>query len=232
LGYDLDEERHLIINEHEAEAIRSIFEMYDNGYGTMAIIDYLNEQGYVPKRGGTFGKNSLFSILENEKYTGVFIFNRHNTKTSEGKSTSRKFKTPDQIIRIENGCPAIISKELFQRVQKRKQANKRNTGQYHSNEFYLMTGKIFCGSCGKRLQGNVRYSGKSKKKLATYRCETLRKFCKNKGCKQSYLDAYVVQILEQEIFTSQKLRRRINAVNAYVEQYNAKYEEISEKISS
>ena len=31
LGYDVDENRHLIINEYEAEAVRIIFEMYATG---------------------------------------------------------------------------------------------------------------------------------------------------------------------------------------------------------
>ena len=42
LGYNLDEDRHLIINEHEAEAVKIIFQMFADGYGYMAIINYLN----------------------------------------------------------------------------------------------------------------------------------------------------------------------------------------------
>lgn len=45
--------------------------MYADGYGYTAIADRLNSLGYEPKRGGMFGKNSLGSILDNEKYTGV-----------------------------------------------------------------------------------------------------------------------------------------------------------------
>ncbi|MDE6832940.1 MAG: recombinase family protein [Ruminococcus sp.] len=42
MGYNLDEDRHLIINEHEAEAVKIIFQMFADGYGYMAIINYLN----------------------------------------------------------------------------------------------------------------------------------------------------------------------------------------------
>ena len=187
LGYDVDENRHLTINEHEAEAVRIIFEMFAEGHGYTAIIKHLNEHGYEPKRGGIFSKNSLFSILSNEKYMGVFVFNMSTPKDSDGKRYGHTTKSPDQIIRIENGCPAIISTELFHKVQKRKKANRRGTGRYHSKEFYLLTGKIFCGVCGKRIQGNVRYSGRSKLRLATYRCATLRKFCSNKENNKDYL---------------------------------------------
>ena len=224
--------RHLTINEHEAEAVRIIFEMFAEGYGYTAIIKYLNEHDYHPKRGGIFGKNSLFSILANEKYMGVFVFNKATPKDSDGKRNGNTTKPQDQIIRIENGCPAIISKELFHKVQKRKRANKRGAGRYHSKEFYLLTGKIFCGVCGERTQGNVRYSGRSKLRLATYRCDTLRKFCNNKENNKDYLDVFVVELLRKEIFNSKKLRKRINAVNAYVEQYNAQYQSLFEEINN
>lgn len=232
LGYDLDENKYLIINEHEAEAVKIIFEMFDKGCGYTAIINYLNDNGYAPKRGGIFGKNSLCSILSNEKYTGIFVFNKSVSKDSEGKRNGHRQKSSDQIIRIEKGCPAIISKELFQRVQKRKKKNKQNAGQYHSKEFYLMTGKVFCGVCGKRIQGNVRYCGRSKLRLATYRCDTLRKFCNNKENNKDYLDVYIVELLKEKIFNSKALHKRIEAINTYIQQYNAEYDTMFEAIQT
>ena len=32
LGYDIDENKHLVVNEHEAEAVKIIFDMYISGY--------------------------------------------------------------------------------------------------------------------------------------------------------------------------------------------------------
>ena len=232
LGYDLDENRRLVINPHEAEAVRIIFDMFDKGYGYSAIITYLNEHGYRTKRGASFGKNSLCAILANEKYIGVFVFNKLAAKDSRGKRNGNAFKPLDQMIRIEGGCPAIVSKELFQRVQKRKLQNKRNTGRYHGKEFYLLTGKVFCGVCGMRIQGNLRFSGRTKSRLATYRCDTHRKFCKNKENNKDYLDVYVVELLREQIFNPRALRRRIKAVNRYIQQYNAEFDAHHEEIAS
>ena len=142
LGYDLDCDKRLITNPHEAEAVRIIFEMFDNGYGYSEIINYLNDNGYKTKKGCIFGKNSIYEILGNEKYTGTFIYNRASSKGYNNKRNSHSYKSYDDVVRVENGCPAIVSKELFERVQKRRAANKRNAGRYHSQEFYLMTGKI------------------------------------------------------------------------------------------
>ena len=100
LGYDLDENRHLIINESEAQAVRIIFQMFADGHGYSTIIDYLNAHGYKTKRGKMFGKNSLYEILSNEKYTGVFVFNKAAAR-ADGKRNNHAQKDSD--IRIEGG---------------------------------------------------------------------------------------------------------------------------------
>ena len=45
---------------------------------------WLNDHGYTTKGGGMFVKNGLFSILENEKYVGTYVYNR---------AVPRKFKS-------------------------------------------------------------------------------------------------------------------------------------------
>lgn len=207
LGYKLNDERKLVIDPHEAEAVKMIFYMFANGYGYSKIAETLNNMGYQPKRGGMFGKNSLYSILSNEKYTGVFVFGKNS----------------DDTVKIENGCPQIISKSLFQKVQRIKAANKRNAGSYHSKEFYLLTGKIFCGVCGKRMIGNVRYSGRSKTRLATYRCQTHRKECKNKELNKDYIDSHVSVLIGEKLLNPVYLKKAVNNVNRYVKQYNKDY---------
>ncbi len=222
LGYDIDENRHLTINEHEAEAVRTIFRMYNSGSGYSAIISYLNAHDYHPKRGSVFRKNSLLSILKNEKYAGVYVYNS-------------KAANKDTAVRVENGCPAIISKAAFQAAQTRRRKNRFTTGQYHSKEFYLLTGKIFCGLCDKRIQGNLRYSGERKNRMATYRCSTLRKLCGNKENNKDYLDAYVVELLRTEIFNRASMRKRIKKLNAFIQNYNnnfdAHHEELAKALS-
>lgn len=76
LGYELDRTTmKLVICEREAEAVKLIFKLYLQGYGYSEIISELNKQGYKTKRNKSFGKGSLYEILRNEKYTGVYIYN-------------------------------------------------------------------------------------------------------------------------------------------------------------
>ena len=232
LGYELDNDKKLIINPYEAEAVRIIFQMFDNGYGYSEIINYLNDNDYKTKKGCIFGKNSLYEILGNEKYTGVFVYNKASGKNQNHTKNNHSYKAYDEIIRIENGCPQIISKELFERVQKRRENNKRNAGRYYSKEFYLMTGEIFCGICGKKMQGNLSFSGRNKNRLATYRCNTHRSECKNKEINKDYLDVYIVELLREKMFNSKALHKIINKLNTYIKNYNNDYDKHYETVKS
>ena len=223
LGYRLNEERKLETEPHEAEAVKIIFQMYADGYGYSAIIASLNEKGYRTKKGCMFGKNSLYEILSNEKYTGVYVFNKAASKNEDGRRNSHINKTNDKVIRIEGGCPQIIPKKLFEKVQRRMASNKRNAGRYHSKEFYLLTGKVVCGVCGKRMVGNVRYSGRNKTRLATYRCPTHRIECKNKELNKDYLDAHISVLIGEKLLSPTSLKKAVTKVNRFIKQYNKEY---------
>ena len=160
LGYDVDPEtKHLVINENERKAVELIFSMFAEGYGYSAIIKELYDRGMQTKTGRNFGKNSLYNILTNQKYRGVYIFNKSSAKGPDGKRNSHKLKDPSEIIRVEGGCPAIIDDETFEAVNKRIEENKHGY-QRQAKEFYLLAGKVICKECGKYMSGNYRIWGK------------------------------------------------------------------------
>ena len=145
LGYDLDADGHLIINQHEAEAVRMIFEMYANGYGLKQIADTLNDLGYRSKIGRPFSSGSFNEIFRNEKYIGIFVYNKALPADINHHRNTYRHKSDDQIIRIPNGCPAIITKELFERVQIMRRQNHGSAGRFHAKSFFLCSGIVFCG---------------------------------------------------------------------------------------
>lgn len=87
--------------------------MYVNEDSYNVIIDWLNENGYRSKRDDVFGKNSIAAILSNEKYTGIYIFNR-----TKRKQNSHKNKPEEEIVRIHSGIPRIIEDELWREAKK------------------------------------------------------------------------------------------------------------------
>ena len=80
LRYDIAEDKTYVINERESVIIRKIFNMYSNGY--VDIIRDLIKSVYRPKKGISFSKNSISNLLQNEKYKGTYVFNKHTSKSS------------------------------------------------------------------------------------------------------------------------------------------------------
>lgn len=71
--------------------------------------------------------------------------------------------------------------------------------------------------------GNVRYSGRSKTRLATYRCPTHRKECKNKELNKDYIDSHISVLIGEKLLNPANLKKAVNNVNKYVRQYNKDY---------
>lgn len=87
----------------------------------------------------------------NEKYTGVFIFNKLVSKDIDDKRNGNAYKEVEEIIRIEGAVPAIISKEEFESAQNIILSRKRVRAANNVVETYLLSGKIFCGECGELM---------------------------------------------------------------------------------
>lgn len=174
LGYELDGAKKLVINEHEAEAVRKIFSMFLDGYSYKIIAKTLNDAGYTTKVGAKFTKNSFCSILRQEKYTGTYLWNRASSKfrNAEGATqrNSHRSKPEEEIVKIPGGCPAIISLETFQKVQERLHSRTHDKPASTARRLYVLggLGVLKCGVCGRYMVGVPRTCrGKS---YTTYAC--------------------------------------------------------------
>lgn len=232
LGYRVNSERKLEVVHEEAKIVKLIFELYTQGYGYSYILDRLNELNYHTKTGRTFSKSSLYEILSNPKYMGTFVYNRLASKDIDGKRNGHKNKPADKIICIEGGCDKIVSKAMFDKAQRIKAANKRNAGRYSSKEMYLLSGKVFCDCCGRKMTGNRSKCGRNKSLLVSYRCPSLKKICKNKEINATYLNSHVSVLIGQKLLNPKSLKKAVAKVNKYIEKYNTDYDSNYDTVSA
>ncbi len=203
LGYNVDPKtKKFVINEREADAVRLIYKLWNEGNGYGKIADALNEQGYKTKAGKPFGKNSTSSILRNERYTGVYIFNRLSSKNIDGKRNNHVYKDEEDMVRIEGGMPQIISKEDFMIAQKKFESRKHVRASNKAKEIYLLSRKFFCGECGRVYCGARKNSGRKKTLHVTYACTGRRSKngCENKEIRREYIETFVLQQLSRYLF--------------------------------
>lgn len=91
------------------------------------------------KKEKTLHQRACMTSCATKKYTGLYIFNRTVSKVC-GSRNNHASKAAEDIIRIPDGMPAIISKELFSAVRK-KMGNSKLNAQNKAIETYLLSGK-------------------------------------------------------------------------------------------
>lgn len=133
LGYDIKDKK-LVINPVEAEQVRSIFEGYLQ-CGSLAELEKFAEiKGFKHKdwitnkgeqRGGKpFKISALHRLLHEKLYLGMI----------ENKRTGQAFKGQHE---------AIISKELWEKVQAKLKDNDNSSNHTRNRNNNLLTGKLF-----------------------------------------------------------------------------------------
>lgn len=206
LGYDVSDEKELVINEEEAEVVRRIFRMYDSGYSYTQMAKALNKDGITTKTGKEFTKHSFHDLLKQEKYIGTYVWNRARSKKG-GKRNTHESKPIEDQIRIEGGCPAIVDRKLFDRVQsalKNKQHGKSpSKHRYH----YMLVGLdiLKCSCCGAYMTGASRRNRSGN--YTVYACPNKGKGCNAKEIRTEYVDQFVSAHLAKDFYNRKDIHR-------------------------
>lgn len=226
LGYKIVDKRY-VIDPYEAEAVKMIFSMYLDGYGYGKIAEKLKLHGYHTKDGRNFGKNSLYDILSNEKYIGTYTFNKTSRKA--GKRNMHAKHVSEDVIRIENALPAIITKDDFYRVQEKKKANRHRAAAYTAKEEYLLSGKVFCGCCGSSMAGH-RYKPREKV-YSYYACLKKERVagsrCPQKQIRRELLEKWVLDHIASEILSEKNIETYAKLM---LEEYNKRIQDVGNNV--
>ncbi|MCL2350596.1 MAG: recombinase family protein, partial [Defluviitaleaceae bacterium] len=149
IGFKLENKK-LAICQTTAPIIKFVFEQYAKGISKKQIIDELTTRGIRDKSGKPYGQTAFQKALRNEKYIGIMRW---------------------KDIAVEGGCPAIISKETFEKVQKLLDQNKKTGATNKAKTQYILHGKLFCGHCGAKMLG-THGTSKTGQKHHYYICQT------------------------------------------------------------
>lgn len=93
--------------------------------------------------------------------------------------------------RAEDAIPAIIDKDLWDRVQLRVGKIKNAPAKNKAKVVYLLSGKIFCGHCGSKMNGNCNAGN-----YCYYQCYGKKNGnvdCKKKNIRKEFIERLVAQ---------------------------------------
>ncbi|CAC8512211.1 site-specific recombinase [Staphylococcus aureus] len=216
LGYNNipDNKKDLMINQHEANIVKYIFESYAKGHGYRKIANALNHKGYVTKKGNPFSISAVTYILSNPFYIGKIQFAKYkdwNDKRRKGLN--------DKPVIAEGKHSPIIGKDLWDKVQARKKQVSKKP-QVHGKGTNLLTGIIFCEKCGAAYAAsnttNTLKDG-TKKRIRYYSCSNFRnkgsKVCSANSVRADVIEKYVMDQILEIVKSDKVIKQVVERVN-------------------
>lgn len=220
LGYRRGSAGKFEIVPDEADIVRRIFREYIAGKPRADIVADLNRQGLRTRRGEPFSKNSIYTILRNEKYTGMYRF---------------------KDIEDPEGIPPIIDRKTFEETQKRmKEKSFTKKRADIKAEPYHLAGRLFCGLCGRPMTGESAKSHTGKV-FKYYSCVGKKSHeCTKSRIRKEWIEQAVIRLVNDRILTDEMIerfveeyRKNIEAINGqddYVEAYRTELKDVERKI--
>ena len=192
IGYVIDEKQLYQLDPLFASAVREAFQHYADGATMKQIADELNMKGVRTTRGGRITLNSVTTMLHNRKYIGEYRY---------------------KDIVQPGGIPALISEELFDRVQERMAANKKAPARHKAEDEYLLTTKLFCGKCKCYMVGESG-TGRSGLVHRYYKCASVKthKGCDKKSVRKEWIEAIAVELARKIIFDDELIGKMADTV--------------------
>lgn len=209
-------ETRIVVVEEEAALVRNIFEQYATGHGLKAIANDLNRRGYKTKTGKTFSTCAIRDILDNPMFAGKIRYNRYENwaeRRRNGKST--------ELILSEGHHPAIISEELWEKVQLLRQKKSVMPKKRFEGE-YLLTGLIRCPECGAAMTASRtvnRAKDGTKVVRMYYSCGRFRSqgssVCHANSIRKDEAEKAVTERIRQAVAKPDILKKVVRSVNEH-----------------
>ena len=185
LGYRINEAKHYEIEPVGAQVVREIFKMYGDGRTAAEVVEHCINMGYKTAMGRPFTRNSLSTIIRNEKYIGIYKCND---------------------IEIPDAIPPLIDKALFEKVQGMIKHNYATRARGKAKMDYLLTTKVFCGHCGSPMLGESG-TGRNGTTYHYYKCFHRKKGgkCDKKQEHKEWLENFVVRHTVERVLTDENI---------------------------
>ena len=154
-GYDKNnhDKNHLVINIEKSEIVKRIYMMFLDNYSIANIADALTKENipvpsfsYNKINSNVWNSKTIRDILTNRTYTGDLVQNKRNKVNYKIKKIINN--NPKDYIIVENTHEPIITREMFNEVQRKLPKSK---GRRDKKENNLLDGLLYCGECGHRI---------------------------------------------------------------------------------
>ncbi|MBQ1648571.1 MAG: recombinase family protein, partial [Bacteroidales bacterium] len=224
-GYRINVRQEYEVVPTEADIVRTIFRLYQDGWGYKRIANYLTDEG-IPtprmserERKEAEGKEykrevksawaiaTVQGILENDFYIGTMRQSKYTRKKINGKDVKRD---ESEHIVIENHHQAIVGYREFATVKALMES--RSTSHYRGVKKYdnVYSGFLVCGDCGEPMFAMSRPDIKDAYRCGSYHRRGL-KACTSHHIRVDKLDEILKLYLQKVKENSAAMIEKLNA---------------------
>lgn len=225
---EVDGKTTLEIDEEQAAIVRQIFDLYAGperlsmrkiakkltALHVDSPADTLPGRQRKERPRGVWSVGIVSKILKRETYAGTWYYGASTHDTTEGLPSA--------------DVPAIISRDVWDKVCKRRKGNKAFGGKTRYD--YLLRSQLKCGKCGAAIVGKPSRYTNSKGEVKTYlyyRCaaqsfeDNYSYKCNRPGFRVDIWDGIIWDWIKGFLANPAKFRQRVEAYRAQQEQDNA-----------
>jgi len=130
LGYYRDKDKSLKVDVTTKDLVLRIFEMYLEGKSYQTIANILNEEKVLSPNNKKWCDSTIDRIINNKIYMGDY--------------ERYKYDTDKETELFVDVVPPIITRAMWEEVQKQKEKNQRS---YCRNRVYIFFQKLVCPTC-------------------------------------------------------------------------------------
>ena len=166
--------------------------------------DWLKAHNIKNSMGGEMSYNTIQRMLSNRRYIG-------------------ELRLRDVVQ--PNAIPALVSEDLFNKVQEKLVKNKKAPARHKAEDTYLLTTKLFCGKCG-TLMGGGSGTSHMGNTYYYYKCGNAKRHgkahCDLKAIRKEPLERFVVETDIKVIFSDEIIEQLIDLIMEAQQQENTR----------
>ena len=196
----------LVLDPPNDGVVKRMFGMAASGKSVLDITKALNDEGIPTGRGGRWNQSVVHYLLRNEAYTGTLIWGKNN-------------KDGAPPVRVEDAFPAIVSRELFSRVQSELRAKAPSV--MHPRQAasaHLLSGLLKCRSCGRSFVAQGAKSGQ----YTYYVCNLIQKrgagACDAPRLNAERIEQLIADEIRDHILTDSNIRDLVRLIDEELEE--------------
>ncbi len=185
-GYKLVDKK-LVADDTEVLGVRRMYDYFIAGLSYKEISDKLIAEGFRPRRGDSFKRDTILRVVTSRRYIGEFRF--------------------DGVV-IPEGTPALVSQEIFDAAQAEAQRRGRSRRAKAPTGRYLLATKLFCAECGRGMVG-VSGTNRAGVHYQYYYCPNhkgKKKTCSTEQVRADAIERVVVDATREYMLTPERMK--------------------------